>query len=329
MRRPSDLIDVGDDETPEKIRERALRTVVEAAEGDDAIFYRAGVAADGSLRMIDPSSQNGTLGKDFLDAAVTPEGTRLWNAVARKHLTRPGRHELDAFLEAEAIWPQGALRKTPVYREIFRPSRVADQIRLLVFQGDRFVGWIGAVRASGARPFARRDRRRMSSLVPPIRALLIAALERGPASAGCAQILVRPDGTVEHWTPAARSWLDRPGFGDALARAVRAVDRGEPLGALPCADAAITRLLGSGTSRYLVHLTPFAPLTSNPVTRELSAVQLRVAEFAASGATIHEIARALGRSPNTVRTHLHAAYERLDVANRVELARALEAGGRE
>ncbi len=51
--------------------------------------------------------------------------------------------------------------------------------------------------------------------------------------------------------------------------------------------------------------------------------QREVAELAATGATIEEIARHLGISPHTVRQHLRDAYRLLDVGNRVELARAL------
>ncbi|MBK6580131.1 MAG: hypothetical protein IPG17_28980 [Sandaracinaceae bacterium] len=56
---------------------------------------------------------------------------------------------------------------------------------------------------------------------------------------------------------------------------------------------------------------------------ELTPRQLEVCEYAASGATVDEIAAQLGISAGTVRTHLKTVYRNLDVANRVELARAL------
>lgn len=55
----------------------------------------------------------------------------------------------------------------------------------------------------------------------------------------------------------------------------------------------------------------------------LSPRQLEVARMAVVGATAREIAVALQISTNTVRDHLKAAYHRLGVANRVELARAV------
>lgn len=55
----------------------------------------------------------------------------------------------------------------------------------------------------------------------------------------------------------------------------------------------------------------------------LSGRQREVCEYAASGATVLEIAAHLGISAHTVRTHLKAAYAILGVSNRVELAQAL------
>ncbi|MCB9659757.1 MAG: hypothetical protein H6726_19065 [Sandaracinaceae bacterium] len=51
--------------------------------------------------------------------------------------------------------------------------------------------------------------------------------------------------------------------------------------------------------------------------------QTEVSEYAASGATVGEIASHLGISTETVRSHLKNVYRNLGVANRVELARAM------
>lgn len=55
----------------------------------------------------------------------------------------------------------------------------------------------------------------------------------------------------------------------------------------------------------------------------LTPAQRQVAEYAAVGATVDEIARAVHSRRETVRTHLREVYRRLNVANRVELFRAL------
>lgn len=51
----------------------------------------------------------------------------------------------------------------------------------------------------------------------------------------------------------------------------------------------------------------------------LSPAQQVVAEYAAAGATVSEIAQATDRSPETVRTHLKKVYRRLAICTRMEL----------
>ncbi|MCA9579228.1 MAG: helix-turn-helix transcriptional regulator [Polyangiales bacterium] len=51
--------------------------------------------------------------------------------------------------------------------------------------------------------------------------------------------------------------------------------------------------------------------------------QAEVSEYAASGATVHEIASHLGISAETVRSHLKTVYRNFGVANRLELARVI------
>jgi DNA-binding NarL/FixJ family response regulator len=74
-----------------------------------------------------------------------------------------------------------------------------------------------------------------------------------------------------------------------------------------------------------VRLSPleYYPL---PAGMELTPAQREVARIAVRGATVNEIATHLNRSPETVRSHLRAIYERLGVASRVELAAALDGG---
>lgn len=58
------------------------------------------------------------------------------------------------------------------------------------------------------------------------------------------------------------------------------------------------------------------------VSAELSPRQIEVTELAIAGATIEDMARILGVSENTVRSHLKAIYRKLDVSSRVELLEA-------
>jgi DNA-binding CsgD family transcriptional regulator len=81
-------------------------------------------------------------------------------------------------------------------------------------------------------------------------------------------------------------------------------------------------LNGPSGPATLLELHPHPPL-SQPTLARLSAAQAVAAEFAAAGATVAEIAAALGRSPETVRTHIKRVYKALGVASRLELAEAL------
>jgi DNA-binding NarL/FixJ family response regulator len=71
--------------------------------------------------------------------------------------------------------------------------------------------------------------------------------------------------------------------------------------------------------RILVRLRVLPVLEGERITPR----QREVAEFAAVGATVGEIAAQLGISLNTVRTHLKGVYRTLGVASRVELAYAM------
>ena len=75
----------------------------------------------------------------------------------------------------------------------------------------------------------------------------------------------------------------------------------------------------AGGGRRVVLLRPVSLALARLTQR-----QREVAEFAAVGATVTEIAGTLAISAHTVRDHLKAIYFRLEVASRVELARELE-----
>jgi len=78
-------------------------------------------------------------------------------------------------------------------------------------------------------------------------------------------------------------------------------------------------LAGPAGQVWLVEQIPAERPPRSPL-NQLSPTQQEVAEYAAAGATVAEIARALGRSTETVRTHMRRVYQRLDVGSRVELA---------
>ena len=122
----------------------------------------------------------------------------------------------------------------------------------------------------------------------------------------------------------AKGWLALPDLREELRRVVSRVDRGELDGRdapLRGASARIVRMERDGRVRYLVHLARPPEL---PESFALTEAEHDVAVLAASGATAAEIAAIRGTATGTVKMQLKHIYARLQVATRVELARALK-----
>lgn len=79
----------------------------------------------------------------------------------------------------------------------------------------------------------------------------------------------------------------------------------------------VTVLVGATTHSFL------GPSSPAGIDNIMTPRQTEVSEYAASGATVGEIASHLGISAETVRSHLKTVYRNLGIANRVELARAM------
>ena len=138
------------------------------------------------------------------------------------------------------------------------------------------------------------------------------------------------DSRLRMWgeSAGAAQWLKRTKGEAELAGALRLFMRsGEAASAvvMDFGEARITRLRVGRSVRVLVEL----PLREARTASEklLSKTQIQVARQAADGATLQEISRMMNRSPDTVRSHLREIYRRLDVANRLELARVLAESG--
>ncbi len=141
-----------------------------------------------------------------------------------------------------------------------------------------------------------------------------------------AWLVMKPDhGTV--WTCSdAEAWLNTPGLMPALEHTVRAFVEGPESSERTWTshgELELVRLSGPVPGMVLVHLRAGHAL-GLPIPADLSPRQLDVAASAAVGVTVDEIALELGIGRETVRTHLKAVYERLDVGTRLELGRLLE-----
>lgn len=106
----------------------------------------------------------------------------------------------------------------------------------------------------------------------------------------------------------------------AVGAAFLAGDQGER-GQLGDLHLRLTSLYGSHGPAVLVRALQTRGVGTSPVLG-LSATRRRIVSFAVQGATVVEIARALDRSPETVRTHLKRIYAHVGVGSRIELAAA-------
>lgn len=207
------------------------------------------------------------------------------------------------------------------------PERVARNFRALgvhaglganFASGGVVVGSVYAYRLVGRPAYSDRDLRVADRSMPELAAAFEAAAAREEVLAAHLPVaLFTSEGTLRY---APEGFADIEPDVSALADAVRVFAAGGrdqlvTAGALH----RLTRVQGPEGGLVCVHGCPVDPL---PVHRAmtLSPARRRVAAMAADGATVPEIASALGRSQETVRTHLKHVYEVLGVGSRVELA---------
>lgn len=82
-------------------------------------------------------------------------------------------------------------------------------------------------------------------------------------------------------------------------------------------------LTGAGDDAIAVTLTPTLPVNVTAFNL-LSRAQRIIAGYAVAGVTVEQIAEAISRSPETVRSHLKRTYDQLGIASRAELGRVYE-----
>lgn len=317
------------DLAPAEVWPSVVRVLHRAGEADWAGYYRL-AWIDGAARFTSWAALGPTRGgRAVLDTFA--EHPELLDPSPVAHPERIAERETRSFLEIDSIVPLEQLRRSRAHELIFDPFGVADQQRLLVFHGSRFVAWVGLGRERGQPLFTRRDRYRMQPLASAVIDTLVLADHRERAAVPDApgDLLARADGRVEYASQQGLAWLVVPGFRTALTRALREVDRArQPLSARFSGPVSmrIVRVEGGGRVRYAVMVARAAPML-RPTASLLAPRQREIAEMAAAGASVREIAAALGISRDTVKAHLRRIYQRLDVASRLELRCALQRGG--
>lgn len=216
-------------------------------------------------------------------------------------------------LEAQGAW--GAL---------YHPVGLFHTQRALVYDGLRFVGYLATHRCADQAAFTPAEVRALRRSEAHVHSLVAAwlSLEAG-APPGGANIVLRPDGRVDVACETGRAWLDEGRRRLLAGRARRAMAGADPaVFVVGQTQFRLVRLDGDGGERWLCMLRGVQLPEVSPLAR-LSPTQREVGEYAAAGATVAEIGRAMDRSEETVRTHLREVYRRLGIASRLELAELL------
>ncbi len=262
-------------------------------------------------------------GRRFREYAAAADGAPILGTPTLKP-ERPPRRAINRF-QTHNLRKMG-IEDSTLYRQYLEPFDVHSACRMLVYRGSRLAGWLGVHRRVDQPVCNGHLRRAMDRIAGPLRSVICAVdeLRGGEVVPEGLSAVLRPTGVVEYLSPQLAPYLSERRR-EALSDAVRRVDPGDTNACvllLDCAEVTISRLCGGGESRYLASFSrPLRPQL-HPIAR-LTDAQREIVEYAATGATNVEIAEATGRSPNTVKGHLHAAYEELEVGGRVELAELL------
>ncbi len=230
--------------------------------------------------------------------------------------------EVNTFIRIKTFYPTQELHSTQIYQSLFTPMETGDQVRVVLFDGSHFLGWIGLIRRGLAERFWLSEERKLNGALGHIRAALAAAdaLESKTLDNGVFGVSTA-EGVIEHASPSLNLWLN-PERQSYLTHRIRSIDGGTAACGSEIfsgAEIRIVRLDGSSGVRYLITIDRASIMRLDPM-NWLTPRQREVAEFAAVGATSDEIARTLEISPHTVRTHIKNIYERLGVSSRLELA---------
>lgn len=302
---------------PEAVRLHVLEVAKQAVEAEAAVCYSLALLADrchfvGALST-EPESRAAL--------AADVEGRVAVNAAA---ILDPGARssQLHCFQSSGggAALPAG---DDPLHRAIYLPLRVSDHARLLVYDGRRFVAWVGVLRAHGRR-YGRSELARLDQLAALVTAALVQAdrVERARLTPQL-QLVVDVGGRISLASAAAQPWLTVRRV-EAIARAVRAAASEGATGTtrlIAGAEASVLCLLGDSPSYLVTLAAPTAPELERDAM--LTQRQREIAAHASAGLTRGEIAHLLSLSVETVRHHLKLVYEQLGVTSRVELANVL------
>jgi len=249
----------------------------------------------------------------------------LENAILQPHVAESNRF-IDDRTQARILgldhWSQ-----EPKKLALFDALDIQSQLRMLVFHHRRFVDFAGVWRFRDRPEFDANDLETLNQSGDITASRLLAAhfQEEKNCPDRTLYLVADEEGEILHAAMDTRGWLDAIDLGP-LRSIIRETHRSTGVRLSYVFSGMELRLTpmdtNAGALSYLIHLSPRQNPKMAP-DADLTPTQREIAHLAATGATIEEIADMLGRSAHTVKTHLRNIYERLGVANRVELAEVL------
>ena len=240
------------------------------------------------------------------------------------HRIRPRR---DATPVYEVI-SRAELERTEYHADFLRPYRVAHGLDLYLYEGERNIGDLRIWRRSADRAFSRDDKRLLNALRPMLKNAYQSMLSGDlleEAVSGSEFMLVAASADLRRRvaSPALLRWIaEQPGLTEqaVLDTVIAAIAAGRDHGSYSRFEVTINRRDVSEASQcaFMCTVRPKAEARSG---EPLSARELQVGVLVARGLTDREIADELDISYWTVRTHVGNLLRKLEVRNRVELAR--------
>lgn len=315
------------------LREEALNRLKLATDAHTVYFFQLADHAEGpvmtNVEVIGGSNSCAVIGST--EGCLAPAKTVApGQGNERFDVTRPLRRQRNAFVELRHDYPDWETYKetNPPYQNYYALIGMTDQVRMLVYDRHRFVGYVAATasdprEATYSPSFVQRLNHHAAPLVEALRRA--DDLERAAIdSVGGASALFTASAVLTHQTPGFAAWLTD----DTEARLlplIKRVARGpRPRKSTVVRGAHVTATLLSGEQDTSIHVevTRGGGYTLAPDAL-LSPRQRQVAELLAMGRSVSEVATVLECSTNTVKYHAKAVYRALGVANRAELTLAL------
>ncbi len=324
----TDEVDTGgvleeiDASTPSRLRREVVGRLQKLAGADAALFSKYSLSDGGEYDTSVEVLGDEQFAREFEDR----EGNGCQPARTWDPRYPPKESEQSFHVEH---YPPGTLAEDSQPKalcDVYREVGVRWEASALLYDGPRFLGWLAFYRLRDA-AFEPERIERLNELVGSIVRELSRAerLESELLGDRPARVLMDPSTLdVECATGNAFDWLTEPRK-EQLTEEIAELDLGESFPIKLFIDGFrvwVTQMSGQLGMRLLATIER-APAPEKRPEAALTPRQREVVGYAAAGATNREIAETLNITPDTVSDHLSAAYRRLGVANRVELALTL------